>query len=124
MERREKILSAKLALLRATVIFLSLALVLSGVVHVGGTHAGERNALSLAVTASHVAVPAHSPCDGSASHGVNDACCQAAGCVFSIPAQAGIVYAPLQHRETVQTIAEVHRGTPAAPPVRPPKLSV
>jgi hypothetical protein len=118
------IMRTNTVLLRAVAIVLSLALVMSGMAHASGSHAGEHLGASLAVIASHGAAPADTPCDDSSHHGVSDACSHAAGCAFGVSVQAGISYEPLEHRETVQTITEVQHGIPAAPPVRPPRPSV
>lgn len=124
MKSYETILIVKAALLRAAVVVLSLALVMSGMAHAVGSHGVDHTGPSLVVTAAHDTTSAPGECDGNSNHAFNEACSQVAGCAFGIPAQAGVAYEPLEHGETVPTIVEVHHGTTAAPPIRPPKLSV
>jgi hypothetical protein len=121
--RYETILNAKSPLLRAMVIVLSLAVLLSGMAHAGSSHSGEQNGSPLALAASHDVAPADSPYDDSTSYGFNEGCPHAAGCSFGIPVHAGIAHEPPQHGGTVQVLTDVHHGTTGAPPIRPPKLS-
>jgi hypothetical protein len=113
-----------LALLRAMVLVLSLALVLSGMAHAGGSHPSDPIGSSPAVTASHDATSSHEPCDDSSNHALNGACSQVAGCAFGMPAPLNVACEPLVHRKTAQVVADIHHGTTAAPPIRPPRLSV
>jgi hypothetical protein len=122
--RRETILKAKSALLRAMVGVLSLAVLLSGMAHAGGLRSGEQNGPPLALAASHDVASADSPCDDNTSHEFNEGCPHSAGCSFGIHVQLNVSYEPPHHGETVRPITEIWHGTSAAPPMRPPKLSV
>jgi hypothetical protein len=121
MARSEAIPTAGLALLRAMVLIL--ALVLSGMAHAGGFHFGDVGSLPT-VTALNDATPVHEPCDDSSNYALNEVCSQAAGCAFGIPAQASIAYEPFVHCDTAQAVVDLHHSTTAAPPIRPPRLSV